>query len=117
MKTFNVYKHYALGYQAVKIGFSWPGFLFSVIWLFIKKLWVHAFILICGIILLTSIEIYFNNVETSVMVIIIEFGIYIIVGLNGNKWYMNNLKEHGFELLATVKASNPASAIQQVVNT
>ncbi len=117
MKTFNVYKHYTFGYQAVKIGFSWPGFLFSVIWLVIKKLWVHAFIVVCSIILLTSIEIYYNNAETSIMVIVLELGIYIIVGANGNNWHMNNLKEHGFELLATVQADNPASAIQKVVNT
>ncbi len=117
MKTFNVFKHYALGYQAVKIGFSWPGFLFSVIWLVIKKLWVHAFIVVCSIILLTSIEIYYNNAETSIMVIILELGIYIIVGVNGNNWHMNNLREHGFELLATVQADNPSSAIQKVVNT
>lgn len=116
MKTFNVYKHYALGYQAVKVGFSWPGFLFSVIWLIIKKLWIHAFIVVCSIIILTWIEIYFKNAETSIMVILLEFGIYIIVGANGNYWYMNNLEEHGFELVGTVRAENPSSAIQKIGN-
>jgi hypothetical protein len=78
MKTFKVFKHPTLGYQAVKIGFSWPGFLFSVIWLLMKKLWRHALVVISGIILLTLIEVFFNNAQTSVMALLIELGLYFL---------------------------------------
>jgi len=38
MKIYEVYQHPVKGYAAVKIGFSWPGFFFGIIWALIKKL-------------------------------------------------------------------------------
>ena len=86
MKNFKVFRHPVLGYRAVKVGFSWPGFLFPAIWLVVKKLWWQALIVISSVILLTFIEVYFDNPETSVMVFLLEFGVYILVGVNGNEW-------------------------------
>jgi Protein of unknown function (DUF2628) len=114
MKIFKVFKHPVLGYRAVKVGFSWPGFLFPAIWLLIKKLWWQALIVISSVILLTSIEIYFDNPETSVMVLILEFGVYILVGVNGNEWCGANLQAHGFELLDTLQAKTPHAAIGKI---
>jgi hypothetical protein len=45
MKTFKVFRHPTLGFQAVKEGFSWPGFFFGPIWAFAKKLWGYAFLI------------------------------------------------------------------------
>ena len=115
MKTFKVFKHPALGYQAVKVGFSWPGFLFSVIWLLVKKLWGHALIVISSIVLLTLIELFFDNTETSVMVLLLEFGVYIFVGFNGNEWRVTNLQAHGFELIDTLQAETPDAAIGKII--
>jgi len=39
MKVFKVYKHPVSGYEAVKVGFSWPGFFWIVTWLLWKRLW------------------------------------------------------------------------------
>lgn len=114
MKTFKVFKHPVLGYRAVKVGFSWPGFLFSVIWLLMKKLWGHALIVVSGIILLVSIEIFFDNAETSVMVLLLELGIYIFVGVNGNEWHTSNMQAQGFELIDTLQAETPALAIGKI---
>jgi len=114
MKTFKVLKHPQLGYQAVKAGFSWPGFLFSVIWLLIKKLWGHALIIIFIIILLASIEILFGNPETSFMVLFLELGVYIFVGINCNEWYVTKLKESGFDHIDTLQAETPDAAIRKI---
>jgi hypothetical protein len=114
MKTFKVFKHPTLGYQAVKIGFSWPGFLFSVIWLLMKKLWRHALVVISGIILLTLIEVFFNNAQTSVMALLIELGLYVLVGVNCNEWRMTYLQSHGFELVDTLQAKTPDAAIGKI---
>jgi hypothetical protein len=114
MKTFKVFKHPALGYRAVKAGFSWPGFLFSVIWLLIKKLWKHALIFISCIILLASIEMFFDNTQTSVMVLLLELGVYIFVGVNCNEWYATDLQERGFELVNTLQAETPKEAIGKI---
>ena len=114
MKTFKVFKHPSLDYRAVKVGFSWPGFLFSIIWLLTKKLWGHALIVISSVILLTFIEIFFNNTQTSVMALLIQFGVYILVGVNCNEWRMTNLQVHGFELIDTLQAKTPNAAIVKI---
>jgi hypothetical protein len=114
MKNFKVFKHPVLGYQAVKVGFSWPGFLFPAIWLLIKKLWWHALIVVSSIILLSFIEVFFDNAQTSVMVLLVEAGIYILVGVNGNEWQMVNLQANGCELIDTVQAETPREAIGKI---
>ena len=114
MKTFKVFKHPTLGYRAVKVGFSWPGFLFSVIWLLIKKFGGHALIVISSIILLTLIEMFFDNTQTSVMVLLLEFGVYIFVGVNCNEWRVTNLQERGFKLIDTLQADTCNAAIGKI---
>ncbi len=42
MRSFNVYRHPAEGYEAVKTGFSWPALLLGIIWMLAKKLWTFA---------------------------------------------------------------------------
>ena len=43
MKTFDLYKHPSTNdREAVKIGWSWPGFFFAPIWALYKKLWLFA---------------------------------------------------------------------------
>ncbi len=90
------------------------GFLFPAIWLLIKKLWWQALIVISSVILLTFIEMYFDNPETSVMVLLLELGVYIFVGVNGNEWSGINLQAHGFELLDTLQAETPHAAIGKI---
>ena len=114
MKTFRVLKHPTLGYRAVKIGFSWPGFLFSVIWLLIKRLWGHTLIVVSSLILLTSMELVFDNAQTSVMVLLLEFGVYVFVGINGNGWQVADLQVRGFELIDSLQAETPDAAIGKI---
>ena len=114
MKTFKVLKHPDVGYRAVKAGFSWPGFLFSVIWLLIKKLWGHTLIVVSSLILLTSMELVFDNAQTSVMVLLLELGVYVFVGINGNEWQVSDLQERGFELVDSLQAETPAAAIGKI---
>jgi hypothetical protein len=116
MKNFKVFKHPVFGYRAVKVGFSWPGFLFPAIWLLIKKLWWHALIVVSSIILLSFIEVIFDNAQTSVMVLLVEAGIYILVGVNGNEWQMVNLQANGCELIDTVQAETPGEAIGKIAD-
>jgi hypothetical protein len=114
MKNYRVFRHSVFGYQAVKLGFSWPGFLFPAIWLLIKKLWWHALLVISSVILLTFIEMFFDNAQTSVMVLLIELGVYVLVGVNGNEWQVINLQTRGFELIDTLQAKTPGEAIGKI---
>jgi hypothetical protein len=116
MKTFKVLKHPHLGYRAVKVGFSWPGFLFAVIWILMKRLWGHALVVVSSIVLLSTIEMIFDNAQTYVMVILLELGVYVFVGINGNQWHVTNLQEHGFALIDTLQAETPKAAIGKIAN-
>ena len=71
---------------------------------------------VCSIVLLTLIEIFFNNSETSMMVLLVELGLYVLVGANGNEWRMTLLISQGFELVDTLQAKSPAAAIGKVAD-
>ncbi|MFH1007349.1 MAG: hypothetical protein V1800_07605 [Candidatus Latescibacterota bacterium] len=45
-EKFVVFSHPVQGYEAVKEGFSYPGFLFTFVWALYKKLWGDAAITI-----------------------------------------------------------------------
>jgi len=48
------------------------------------------------------------------MVLLLELGVYIFVGINGNEWYMTNLKQRGFEHIDTLQAETPDAAIRKI---
>lgn len=117
MKTFDVYKHPTLGYQAVKQGFGWPAFFFTVIWAFVKKMWGLGFAFLGVIFLLTLVETVFEQEgsEGGVLVMLLaQLVFYIIVGVKGNDWRRGNLQKRGFEKLRTVQAETPEAAIGEV---
>ncbi|MCJ7482497.1 MAG: DUF2628 domain-containing protein [Thermodesulfovibrionales bacterium] len=117
IKTFKVFKHPTLGYQAVKVGFSWPGLFFSGIWLLLKQLWGYAFVFLSITLLLSFIEAGFEKEESiagMVLVLWLEIGIYIFVGAKGNEWRAANLQKRGFELIDTVQAETPNAAIGKI---
>lgn len=106
MKTFKVFRHSTLGFQAVKVGFSWPWCLFSIIWAFVKKLWGHGVGLLGIIVILTLIEKAFESEKSdagTLLMILIQLGIYIFVGFKGNEWRESNLQKRGFELIDTLR--------------
>ncbi len=116
-KTFKVFKHAIFGYLAVKVGFSWPGLFFSGIWLLLKRLWGYAIVFFLITLLLSFLEAGFEqeeNIAGMVLVLWLQLGIYIFVGVKGNEWHENNLKKRGFELIETVQAENPAAAIGKI---
>ena len=42
MAMFRIYQHPMRGIEAVKVGFSWPGFFFTWIWMFTKQMWADG---------------------------------------------------------------------------
>jgi hypothetical protein len=117
IKTFKVFKHPVLGYQAVKVGFSWPGLFFSGIWLLLKQLWGYAFVFLSITLLLSFVEAGFEKEESiagMVLVFWLEIGIYIFVGSKGNEWRSDNLQKRGFKLIDIVQAEIPSAAIRKV---
>ena len=117
MKTFDVYKHPTQGYQAVKQGFGWPAFIFTIIWAFVKKMWGLGFAFLGVIFLLTLVETAFEQEgsQAGVLVMLLaQLAFYIVVGVKGNDWRRGNLVKRGFERLNTVEAETLDAAIGSV---
>ena len=117
MKTFEVYFHPTLGYQAVKIGFSWPGLVLGFLWLLFKKLWAQAGAWIGVIVVLALVqEIAQNEFKAGVELLMnaIAFGSGVACGFYGNAWRGTNLLSRGFTQLETVLAGTPDAAIAAV---
>jgi hypothetical protein len=104
--------------EAVKQGWSWPGFFFNIIWALIKKMWVLG-----GVLLFVSIAIGVveGTIEASsgkeaasglnVLTSILNIVVSVVFGVNGNKWREKNLLSRGYEYQDTVEAQNPEAAI------
>lgn len=118
MSEFNVYKHPIRGYEAVKIGFSWPAFFFSGFWLLAKQLWGMA-----GIWLVLSMFLgVFDGFGTQtprgagdviffIIIILLYLTLWLIPAFNGNKWREKNLSSRGYKWVSLSQADTPDAAI------
>lgn len=108
MKEFKIYQHPTGKQEAVKQGWSWPGFFFGPIWALVKKLWGLGALLLVAVIVLSAVP---AGTEVGMLTTLIMLVIYIVCGVNGNKWREKNLVSRGYEHLDTVSAANPDGAI------
>lgn len=102
MKQYKVYRHPDGRIEAVKDGWSWPGFFFGIFWLAYKQLWVPA-----------TITFFITVVLAGVYDILVTlFGMLagLLFGAVGNEWVAKNLEKRGFELVGTYKAYSPDHA-------
>jgi hypothetical protein len=113
MKRYKILKSPLGMIEAVKIGWSWPGFLFTMIWLLVKKLYVTA-----GIVWSIAIVITFVELETGGTVFSSFFSVSIglIAGLKGNQWRVKNFISRGFIFKTTVSAQTPDGALASYIN-
>lgn len=114
MRTFDLYKHPSKGYKAVKRGFSWPAFLFSFVWAFIKRLWSVGIALVGVIAFLMIMESAFVQGSNDAGVLatqIIVLGMFAWLGIKGNEWIRSDLRKRGYEYDQTLKAETAKAAI------
>jgi hypothetical protein len=118
MKTYKIYSNPQGKIDAVKQGWSWPGFFFNIIWALIKKMWglgigLLVLFFVLGLIE-GAIEVSSGNEAALVMNAIspiLTLIIAIVFGVNGNKWREKRLISRGFDYKNTVNADNPEAAI------
>lgn len=118
MKTYKIFVNPQGSSEAVKQGWSWPGFFFNFIWALIKRMWVIGVVLIILSIALGFVE---GTVEVSsgkevasvinVFVSILNLVIAVVFGVKGNQWREKNLITRGYKYQDTVDAQNPEAAI------
>jgi len=122
MKTFVIYRHPTQGYEAVKVGFSWPAFFFGLIWMLVKKLWSYAGIWFLVYIALSVIETLADQASSAPGLQAIGyfglaggyFALWLIPAFRGNTWRVSNLQNNGYVLLKEIPAPTPKAAIAGV---
>ncbi len=116
MKTFRVYKHPTQGFEAVKVGFSWPAFFFDMIWMLVKKLWGFAGIWFCIYVAYAIVDSVIEGPFGIFVLLVVTLAIWLIPGFKGNEWRESNLSSRGYEHVETVSANNPDAAIAQIAS-
>jgi hypothetical protein len=112
MNQYKIFKHPSGTTNAVKQGWSWPGFFFTFIWAIVKKMWgLGVGVLIGFFVLGIIIGMAGGNSDGDALINIITISASIIFGVSGNSWREKNLLSRGFEQVDTVTAANPGGAI------
>ena len=124
MKTFKVYRHPTKGAEAVKVGFSWPGFFFDIIWMLVKKLWMMALLwfgLYCvfGVIKTVTDASEESGAQALVYLLLAagDIALRVLPGFKGNQWREANLLKRGYTLVGEARTATPDAAIAEVVKT
>jgi len=109
MKTFSIYKNIQGQYKAIKDGWNWVAFLFSWIWAFFTKQWALGCILLFanwgfGVVVL-------SHPEMSIFINLVNLGIAILLGLNGNKLLSDEAKKKGYKYKGQEEGDSPEGAI------
>jgi hypothetical protein len=123
MKQFRVFRHPVRGFEAVKVGVSWPAGFFSVFWLLAKKLWGWAGFWLGVAVVLSFVEQAADSASETgakVLLYLIDATGWLVTGLipwlKGNTWRESNLRARGYEFVAVTEAQTPDAAISQVAS-
>ena len=124
MKTFNVYRHTNESLEVVKVGFSWPAFIFGVFWMLFSELWSFAALWVAMIISVKIIEAVAGRMSASTFQLLVYVALlacylllWLIPAFNGNKWRDRMLsKREGYEYVGAVQAKNQTAAAAQIGN-
>jgi len=99
-------------YEAIKQGWSWPGFFFKLWWTLIKRLWYQSLIILVGSLVLGTIEVVLEVNESESLFPFFSFIVGLILGRYGNQWREKNLLKRNHEYKGTLSATSPEKAIE-----
>ena len=102
------------GAVAIKEGFCWPAFLFSLVWAIFYRLWKFAFYLIViNLILLTFI----SQLGASYFIIFVSLlGVSILFGYMANDARRSNLNKRGYLEKIVLIAPTKHAAIRRYLD-
>jgi hypothetical protein len=78
----------------IKEGFSWPGFLFPVIWLPIKRLWLALALYVLAVAVLSTVASVADLSSGSL--IALGLALHFFFGFEANSLYRRALMRRGF---------------------
>ena len=123
IKRFEVYSHPMFGWTAVKNGFTWPGFFFTGLWMFLCRMWIGGSV-VCVLAIASPFiagalaEALFADEEAALMMTgLIYLGIVFVVcvsiGWKGNAWRRGTLANRGFTHVKSMQAQSADAAVAQ----
>lgn len=119
MKRYKVMQSPSGKHIAIKQGWSWPGFFFSLVWVLIKKLWHVAAIILVALLVWTWLANRVFTFGNSPDVEIVGFYstwlltglISVLLGIKGNTLRERTCRQRGWDLVRVVDAVNPDAAV------
>ena len=100
---------------AVKEGFCWSAFLFSLVWATFHQLWLFAFSLM-GLCSVTFFTLYQQGAELSFNLIVC-FGNFILFGYLANDFRRFKLRRAGYLERGIILAPTVDAAVQRYLKT
>ena len=115
MKKFNIYINKINIQEIIKIGWSWPAFLFGAIWAFSKGLYEVGILFLTYNIIANIIGYLTYSLELVLILNLISIIALIIFGLKGNKWLENKILKKGFEYKITITGNDKEDALNSIM--
>jgi hypothetical protein len=119
MKTFRIYSHPKKSVPiVVKVGFSWPAFIFGPLWFLANKMWMYFAIVT---VFAVGARLYFGGHEpSSDREALLMFGMSLLyfvglffIGKVANFLLSSGLEDQGYVLQRTVTAKNARTAREE----
>ena len=100
---------------AVKEGFCWPAFLFSLVWATFHRLWLFVFSLM-GMVSVIYFTLYHQGANPS-FTLIVCFGIFTLFSYHANDFRRFKLKRAGYLERGIILAPTVDAAVQRYLKT
>jgi hypothetical protein len=116
MKTFKIYKHPSKGYEAVKVGVSWPGLFLGGLWLLYRDVAAKGFLFtifwIWYMFKSVSGEVALDAyTDRDIFIEVIGLIIFLIVFVKGNDWVAESCEEEGYVFKKVIQTNSRKVAI------
>jgi len=109
-REFEIFTRPSVSAVALKRGFSWPGFFFTWIWAFTRRLWLQGAVLLAIGIVIGLIHWKFLSVD-PLFSLLPGLIVMVITGVRGNLWRSRQLERDGYEFVGLVEAGSPGAAL------
>ena len=96
---------------AVKEGFSWPAFVFSVVWALWHRLWLAAALFLVANLALGLLIFYIG--ANQLVQAVVSIGLAVIIGSTANDFRRRKLGKKGFGDGAAVIAPTGEAAVRR----
>jgi hypothetical protein len=118
MATYHVYVHERLPDEAIRDGFSWPGFVLGWFWALRKRLYkvgvsclVAEIVLVGGFFLAQAAHATLWALGALLAAVLVR----AFIGLRGTYWRENSMGWRGFQFAESVQAEDPELAIARAL--